>query len=65
MHPQLQSDPLIAILCPTPTQSLPMDFGENLELLAQHRYLQWLAFLQTKQPELSAWVSSFRPQRLP
>lgn len=41
-----------------------MDFDENLELLAEHRYLQWLDLLQTKQAQIPAWATSFHPQRL-
>jgi len=42
-----------------------MNFDENLELLAEHRYLQWFALLQTKQTALPAWVTWFHPRRLP
>jgi len=41
-----------------------MDFDENLELLAEHRYLQWLDLLQTKQAQIPAWATSLHPQRL-
>jgi hypothetical protein len=41
-----------------------MDFDENLEFLAEHRYLQWLDLLQTKQAQIPAWITAFHPQRL-
>ncbi|KAK4039634.1 hypothetical protein C8A01DRAFT_46964 [Parachaetomium inaequale] len=41
-----------------------MDFDENLELLAEHRYLQWLDLLQTRQVQIPEWATSFHPQRL-
>jgi hypothetical protein len=56
--------PLASSLVPDTHISPPMDFDENLELLAEHRYLQWLDLLQTKQAQIPAWATSFHPQRL-